>query len=80
MRPRLAVIHHATVNDASREQLISDVRAEYPEGACPSSCLPEFLTLAALQQVHTASLRADALEPALCARASVTALHTSLVV
>lgn len=31
-RPRLAVIHHATVNDASREALVSDVRAEYPVG------------------------------------------------
>lgn len=24
-RPRLAIIHHATVNDASREALVSDV-------------------------------------------------------
>lgn len=33
IRPKLAVIHHATVNDASREALISVVRAEYPTGA-----------------------------------------------
>ena len=26
-KPRLAVIHHATVNDASREALVSDVRS-----------------------------------------------------
>ena len=32
VKPRLSVIHHATVNDASREQLISDVRAEYASG------------------------------------------------
>jgi hypothetical protein len=32
VKPRLSVIHHATVNDASREQLISAVRAEYPSG------------------------------------------------
>ena len=31
-RPRLAVIHHATVNDASREALVSDVSLP--------SCLP----------------------------------------
>ena len=33
IKPKLAVVHHATVNDASREALISVVRAEYPTGA-----------------------------------------------
>lgn len=33
MKPRLAVIHHATVNDASRAPLLAAVRDEYPRGA-----------------------------------------------
>lgn len=33
VKPRLAVIHHATVNDASREPLLNAVRDTYPKGA-----------------------------------------------
>ncbi|CAL8465140.1 g4675 [Coccomyxa elongata] len=33
VKPRLAVIHHATVNDASREPLLNAVRDAYPKGA-----------------------------------------------
>ncbi len=32
LRPRLAVLHHLTVNDASRDAIVSAVRAGYPEG------------------------------------------------
>jgi hypothetical protein len=31
IRPRLAVLHHLIVNDASRDAIISAVRANYPE-------------------------------------------------
>lgn len=41
VKPKLAVIHHATVNDASREALISVVRAEYPTGANPTKAFPD---------------------------------------
>ncbi|EIE20382.1 Metallo-hydrolase/oxidoreductase [Coccomyxa subellipsoidea C-169] len=33
VKPRLAVIHHATVNEASRAPLLAAVRDEYPRGA-----------------------------------------------
>ena len=33
IRPRLAALHHLTVNDASRVAIVSDVRAGYPQGA-----------------------------------------------
>lgn len=32
VRPRLAVIHHATVNEASRAPLLAAVREAYPRG------------------------------------------------
>lgn len=48
-RPRLAVLHHLILNDASRPDIISAVRAGYPEvrfwflvsvsGFCVDSCM-----------------------------------------
>ena len=31
VRPRLAVLHHLTVNDASRDAIVSAVRVGYPQ-------------------------------------------------
>ena len=33
IKPRLAAVHHLTVNDASRVAIVSDIRAGYPQGA-----------------------------------------------
>ena len=32
IRPRLAAVHHLTVNDASRVAIVSGIRAGYPQG------------------------------------------------
>ena len=37
--PRLAAVHHLTVNDASRVAIVSDIRTGYPEGS-PAADLP----------------------------------------
>ena len=38
IRPRLASLHHLTVNDASRVAIVSHVRAGYPEGVLFPHC------------------------------------------
>lgn len=35
IKPRLAAVHHLTVNDASRVAIVSDIRVGYPEGVQP---------------------------------------------
>lgn len=49
VKPRLSVIHHATVNEASREPLLAAVRSVYPSGAL---VINEDLAVYDISKVH----------------------------